>query len=197
MKIAIPAVITSVTVAVLAAACGSSQVSVVRLKPDVKRIEALDNAYGKAHPGLVSCEGSVYATLSESYLFAKKGLQIISPGYIMRSGRVAADTDPVTRKVYAYFYNPLSDYLAIHGAHASGAVVLAEISGQGSGYAVRHGKLRLIPSKLGNACLKALKGDSYPATAPYPTISPETSAPAGCPGSAALATAWKTAPAGA
>jgi len=60
---------------------------------------------------------------------------------------------------------------------------------------MRNRTLRLITSKLSDACLAALKGASYPAARPYPTPSPDVTGPAGCPGSAALVAAWNEAPA--
>jgi Protein of unknown function (DUF2510) len=170
----------------------SSAGNAVQLSPIVKRIEALDNAYDNAHPGLAACEGSVDATLIESYLLIQKGLSGIPPGYIISSGHVITDPNPVTRKVYSYFYYQLGDYVAVHGTSAD--TLAAVTGGLGSGYVIRQGELRLITTRLSDACLVTLKGGSYPVIVPYPTPSPEVTGPPGCPGSAALMAAWQAAP---
>ena len=92
------------SLAVLVVACSAPQAKMVHLSLAAKRVEALDSAYDKAYPGLASCEGSVYATLSESYLLMQKGLVGIRPGHVMSNGYVIVNSDPVTRRVHSYFY---------------------------------------------------------------------------------------------
>jgi hypothetical protein len=194
MKSATAIMISSL--AVLAVACSARQASVVHLSPVVKRIEALDSAYGRAHVSLLNCEVTVDVTLAVSYINMQRGGAGIPPGYAVKDGRVVAISDPVIINVYSNFYDALTAYIASHGTRDGQAV--STLTGPLGGYVLRHGKLRYIAGHLASACQAALKGATSPAPlSPYPTPAAEAKGPPGCPGSAALLAAWHAASASA
>lgn len=98
--------------ALLAAGCGSSGTKVTGLSPAVKRLQASQAAYGRAHPGLYKCEADVWVMLIESYTDMQRGGQGILPAQAQQEyGAGSATAD-----VYAQFYEDLVTYVVSHGA---------------------------------------------------------------------------------
>lgn len=156
---------------------GQGRLSHVGLSPLVKRIEALDSAYDHAHPGLVNCEATTYALLTESWTDMQHGGQGIP------SEAVTAEYGWKSAVAGAYlpFYDALASYASAHGTRGYGAVRTVT-GGPSGGYVLRHGKLRYVAGQLARTCLAALSTAHHP-QAP---VSP----PAGSGYAGALA-AWK------
>lgn len=177
--------------AVLVAGCGGpgrAPAARAGLSPLVRRIDALDSAYDRAHPGLVNCEATTFALLVKSYESMQQGAQGIS------SEAAAAEYGWKSAVATAYppYYDALVSYVSRHGTQGTQAV--NAVTGGTEGYVLRHGKLRHVSTPLARTCLMALNATR---AASYPTPTPEARGPSGCPGSAALVAAWNTAPASA
>jgi hypothetical protein len=181
--------------ALLPVACGSAPTG---LSPTVQRIQALDNAFDHAHPGLVNCGVTTYALLTESYMNMQHG----GDGILSQAVNAKYGWKSAIASVYLRFYDALASYLSAHGSQGSQAVNTVT-GGPSGGYVLRDGKLRYVAGQLGSACLTALSA-APPASAPasqpaasYPTPTPEYIGPPGCPGSAQLMVAWNAASASA
>lgn len=170
--------------ALLAAGCSHGATG---LSPAVKSFQATQSAFDNAHPGLVSCEADISLLVGKSNIAMQQGGQAIPPA-------VADATYPNSAAAAAYpaFYTALLSYVANHGVDGSGD----------DARAVYGPRDKLLQQR----CLSALNSSPQPepespassspsAQPSYPTPTPETSGPAGCPGSAALTAAWNAAPA--
>ena len=138
---------------------------------------------------LQRCDNNVANLLVESYLDMRDGYQ---NGLSLNSVMTMYGGLSPTFQAYGQLNAMLTEYVANYGTQASPGAAVASATATDGG--INHTCSGLLPAaQSASSAQPAAAASAVPASPAYPTPTPEAEGPAGCPGSAALVTAWNAA----
>jgi hypothetical protein len=171
------------SLALLTAACSSAPAGP---SPAAKRVEARQNAFDHAHPGLVNCQVTVLGLLQKTVTAMQAGY---GGGIDINQVMAQYGDQSAVFQAFSELDGQVIAYVDEHGPAGS----VGSVYGQARSLCAQYGASPALPP---NVTPSASAPASQPA-ASYPTPTPEHIGPPGCPGSAQLMAAWNAAPAGA